>query len=211
MVTRGSPKPLLRVRVLLPLPRNADSKESAFFLLLLNIPHQSLIHFIKAITIQVNVQVIGDIHISMTQEARKYLHINAFVIAIRGERVPKNVFPSKLYPCFITGFACLVSFFDRPMLPHNFLNMRFTISGVPLIRIYFATVKPPRPNSRPTAAERLCRAVKPLRLLDAIRHSLSCHWFVLSCFSLYPTVISACCGACPISSTLRASGWLRPA
>ena len=111
MVTRGSPKPLLRVRVLLPLPvnENAESRESAFFLLLSPIPHQGLIHFIKSIAIQVNVKVIGDIHISMTQEARKYLHINAFVIAIRGERVPKNVFPSKFYPCFITGFACLVS------------------------------------------------------------------------------------------------------
>ena len=144
MVTRGSPKPLLRVRVLLPLPvnENADSRESAFFLLLLYIPHQGRIHFIKAITIQMNVKVIGDIHISMTQEARKYLHINAFVIAIRGERVPKNVFPSKLYPCFITGFACLVSFFVRPMLPHNFLNIRFTISDVPLIRMHL------RPSSR---------------------------------------------------------------
>lgn len=56
-----------------------------------------------------NVQVIGDIHISMTQEARKYLYINAFVIAVRGECVPKDVFPSVFYPCFFTGFACLVS------------------------------------------------------------------------------------------------------
>ena len=90
MVTRGSPKPLFWVRVLVPLPvnENAESRDSAFFLLLSPIPHQGLIHFIKAITIQVNVKVIGDIHISVSQEARKYLHINAFVIAIRGERVP---------------------------------------------------------------------------------------------------------------------------
>ena len=71
MVTRGSPKPLLRVRVLLPLPvnENAESRDSAFFLLLSPIPHQGLIHFIKAIAIQVNVKVIGDIHISVPQEA----------------------------------------------------------------------------------------------------------------------------------------------
>ena len=40
------------------------------------------------------------------------------------------------------------------------LKVCFTISGVPLMRIYFATVEPLRPNSRPTAAERLCQAVK---------------------------------------------------
>ena len=55
-----------------------------------------------------DIQVIGDIHISMTQEARKYLHINAFVIAIRGERVPKDVFPSVFNPRFLTGNAGLI-------------------------------------------------------------------------------------------------------
>ena len=111
MVTRGSPKPLLRVRVLLPLPvnENAESRESAFFLLLSPIPHQGLIHFIKSIAIQVNVKVIGDIHISMTQEARKYLHINAFVIAVGCECVAKHMLAPEFYPCFFTGFACLVS------------------------------------------------------------------------------------------------------
>ena len=110
MVTRGSPKPLLRVRVLLPLPvnENAESRDSAFFLLLRHIPHQGRIHFIKAITIQVNVEIIGDIHISVTQEARKYLYINPFVIAVCGECMPKDVFPSVFYPCFITGFARLI-------------------------------------------------------------------------------------------------------
>ena len=49
-----------------PANEDADSRESAFFLLLSPIPHQSLVHFIKAIAIQVNVKVIGDIHISMT-------------------------------------------------------------------------------------------------------------------------------------------------
>ena len=42
-----------------PCHENADSRESAFFLLLLYIPHQGRIHFIKPITIQMNVQVIG--------------------------------------------------------------------------------------------------------------------------------------------------------
>lgn len=54
-----------------------------------------------------DIQVIGDIHISVTQKERKYLHINAFVIAIRGERVPKNVFPSKLYPSLLHHRLCV--------------------------------------------------------------------------------------------------------
>ena len=79
MVTRGSPKPLFWVRVLVPLLKEPVSKETGSFSLLSPIPHQSLIHFIKAIPIQVNVKVIGDIHISMTQETRLYLLINAFI------------------------------------------------------------------------------------------------------------------------------------
>ena len=69
MVTRGSPKPLFWVRVLVPLPEEPVSKETGSYSMLSPIPHQSLIHFIKPITIQVNIKVIGDIHISMTQEA----------------------------------------------------------------------------------------------------------------------------------------------
>ena len=51
-------------------PANGTSFERDWFFLLLSyIPHQGLIHFIKAIAIQVNVKVIGDIHISVPQEA----------------------------------------------------------------------------------------------------------------------------------------------
>ena len=70
----------------MPLPEEPVSKETGSFSMLSPIPHQSLIHFIKAITIQVNVKVIGDIHIGMTQEARKYLYINAFIDGMRFSR-----------------------------------------------------------------------------------------------------------------------------
>ena len=81
------------MRVPAPLPEEPVSHETGSFSIPPHSipPHQGGIHFIKAITIQVNVKVIGDIHISMTQEARKDLHINAFVIAVSSECVAKHM------------------------------------------------------------------------------------------------------------------------
>ena len=70
---------------------------------------QGSIHFIKAIAIQVNIEVVCDVHISMAQQSGEYLHINALVVAIRGECVPEYVFPSVFNSRFLTGDAGLVS------------------------------------------------------------------------------------------------------
>ena len=73
------------------------------------ITRQGRIHFIKPISIQVNIEVVGDIHVCVPQQAGKYLHVNALVIAIRGERVPEYVFSSVFNPRLLTGDAGLVS------------------------------------------------------------------------------------------------------
>ena len=56
-----------------------------------------------------NVQVLSDIHVCVPQQAGKYLHVNALVIAIRGECVPEYVFSSVFNPRLLTGDAGLVS------------------------------------------------------------------------------------------------------
>ena len=105
---KASPTLLFWVRVLVPLPENQFRKRLVLFSMLSSIPHQSLIHFIKAITIQVNINIICDIHISVSQEARKYLHINAFVVAVGCECVAKYMLAPEFYPCFFTCLSRLV-------------------------------------------------------------------------------------------------------
>ena len=70
---------------------------------------QGSIHFIKAIAIQVNIEVVGDVHVCVSQQSGENLHIHPFVIAIRGECVPEYVFPSVFNARFLTGDAGLVS------------------------------------------------------------------------------------------------------
>ena len=73
------------------------------------ITRQGRIHFIKPISIQVNIEVVGDIYVCVSQQAGENLHVNAFVIAIRGECVPEYVFSSVFNPRLLTGDAGLVS------------------------------------------------------------------------------------------------------
>lgn len=56
-----------------------------------------------------NIEVIGDIYVRVSQQAGEYLHINAFVIAIRGECVPKDMLAPEFYPCLFTSLSRLVS------------------------------------------------------------------------------------------------------
>ena len=73
------------------------------------ITRQGSIHFIKPISIQVNIEVVGDTHICVSQKAGEYLHINAIVVAVCGKCVPEYVFSSVFNPRLLTGDAGLVS------------------------------------------------------------------------------------------------------
>ena len=56
-----------------------------------------------------NIEVVGDTHICVSQKAGEYLHINAIVVAVCGKCVPEYVFPSVFYSCLLTDDAGLVS------------------------------------------------------------------------------------------------------
>ena len=60
---------------------------------------QSLVHLIESIAIQVNVDVVGDIYIGMSEQLGKNLDVHALVIAVCSERMPKDMFASVLNPC----------------------------------------------------------------------------------------------------------------
>lgn len=72
------------------------------------ITRQGSIHFIKPISIQVNIEVVGDTHICVSQKAGEYLHINAIVVAVCGKCVPEYVFSPVFKSRFFTGFARLI-------------------------------------------------------------------------------------------------------
>ena len=46
-----------------------------------NVPQQGIVHFVEAIAIQVNIQVIRNIYIRVTQQAGENLHVHPLVIA----------------------------------------------------------------------------------------------------------------------------------
>lgn len=73
------------------------------------ITRQGSIHFIKPISKQVNIEVVGDIHVCVSQQSGENLHINALVVAVCGKSVPEYVFPSVFNSRFLTGDAGLVS------------------------------------------------------------------------------------------------------
>ena len=91
MVTRGSPKPLLWVRILLPLPdfRAFRGKRDALFLCSLA---NDLSHFFKSISVQVDVDVVRYGHIGVSKQFWQNLNIASSVVPVRSEGVSECMY-----------------------------------------------------------------------------------------------------------------------
>ena len=86
---------------------NADSSDSAFLF-----SHQRLVHLIKSISIQMNIDVVRDVHIGMSEQSGKDLHVDSFVIAVRRKSVSEHMLSSVRN---VSGFA------QTPCLPSESL------------------------------------------------------------------------------------------